>query len=66
MDLSHIGMLEYEESLGPYLSPMVALYNTAKLSADEAFAKVRAGKYDPDVLILHREQWISLFKNGKE
>lgn len=66
MDLSHIKMLEYEEILGPYVTPMVAIFNADKLSPDEAFAKVRAGEYDPNILTMPKRQWTALFKNGKE
>lgn len=65
-DLSHISMIEYEETLGPYRTPKVALYNNTKLTADEAFKFVRAGEYNVNVLELDKRQWIALFKNGIE
>lgn len=66
MDLSHIMMLEYVEELGPYQSPKVALFNSNKLTADEAFRFVQAGKYNDNIVVLEKRQWISLFKNGVE
>lgn len=62
-NLSHIGLLEYEEHLGPYVMPKVALYNKTKFSADAAFTKVRSGEYDDNIVILEKQQWLSLFKN---
>jgi hypothetical protein len=66
MELSHISLLEYEEVLGPYTTPMVALFNNTKLTPDEAFKKVRAGQYDKNVLTLCKSQWLALFKNETE
>ncbi len=66
MNLSHIGMIEFEEHLGPYVMPKVALFNNTKLTADEAFAKIRAGDYNDNIVVLEKRQWIALFKNGKE
>ena len=65
-DLSHIGMLEYEEHLGPYRMPKVALFNQNKLTADEAFRFVQAGEYNDNIVVLEKSQWIALFKNGME
>lgn len=66
MNLSHIGMIEFEERLGPYVRPKVALFNNTKLTADEAFAKIQAGEYNDNIIVLEKRQWIALFKNGKE
>lgn len=59
-------MLEYEETIGPYLMPKVALFNGSKLTADEAFRIISAGDYNDHIVILEKRQWISLFKNGNE
>ena len=66
MNLSHVGMLEFEEHLGPYVMPKVALFNNTHLTADEAFAKIRSGEYDKNILVMEKGQWIALFKNGKD
>lgn len=66
MDLSHISMIEYEEHLGPYLTPKVALFNNTKLTADEAFRFVEAGEYNDNIVVLYKSQWLALFKNGVE
>ena len=66
MVLPHISMIEYEEHLGPYVTPKVALFNNTKLTSDEAFSKVRAGEYNDNILVLYKSQWIALFNNGKE
>lgn len=64
-NLSHIGMIEYEENLGPYLMPKVALFNNTKLTPAEAFKFIRAGEYNDNIVILEKSQWIALFKNGE-
>lgn len=64
--LSHISMIEYEEHLGPYAEPKIALFNNTKLTPDEAFSKVRAGEYDDNILVLYKSQWMALFKNEME
>ena len=65
-DLSHIGLIEYDEHLGPYQMPKVALFNNTKLTADEAFEFIRAGEYNDNIVILEKRQWVALFKNGKD
>lgn len=66
MSLSHIGILECVEELGPYKMPKVVLFNKNKLTSDEAFHFVRSGEYNDNVLILNKSQWVSLFENGIE
>ena len=66
MDLSHIGIIEYEEHNGPYRWPKVALFNNTKFTADEAFAQIRSGEYSDNIVIMEKRQWVELFKNGKD
>lgn len=63
LDLSHIKMLECVEELGPYRMPKVVLFNSSKLSPEEAFVKVQAGEYDDNIVVLEKRQWEALFLN---
>ena len=65
-DLSHIKMFECEEHLGPYLRPKVVLFNSNRISLEEAFKYVRAGEFNENVLCLDKIQFISLFRDGKD
>ena len=63
-DLSHIMRMDVVRELGPYKMDEVVLFNSNHISQEEAFWCARAEKYNPDVLIITKEQWIQLFRNG--
>ena len=65
-DLSHIKMFEVEHQIGPYITGEVVLFNINRISQKEAVDCVEAGRYNDNVLVLPKKQWISLFRNGKE
>lgn len=66
MDFSHIKMFEVEHQTGPYITEEVVLFNIIRISQEEAADYVEAGRYNDNVLVLPKKQWISLFRNGKE
>lgn len=65
-DLSHIKMFEVEEDYGSFTRPQVVLFNQNRISLEDAVRHVRAGEYNKNVLVLPKQQWISLFCDGKE
>ena len=65
-DLSHVMMLEVEHHIGPYRMEEVVLFNSNRISEEEAYQLVQAGEYNDNVLCIPKKQWISLFNNGEE
>lgn len=65
-DLSHIQMFEVEEDNGSFCRTLVVLFNQNHISLEDALRCVRAGEYNKNVLVLTKQQWISLFCDGKE
>lgn len=66
MDLSHIMLLEVVETVGPYSSEKVILFNQNKVTEKEALHAVKADEYNENVLVMTKRQWISLFRDGRE
>ena len=64
--LDHIKRIEYVEEIGPYQRPMVMLYNKNKVSRDEALYYAEAQQYNPNMLIMTKQQWVELFCDGHE
>lgn len=65
-NLSHVMVLDTVRTIGPHQVPEVILFNNYQISAEDALRKVQADEYDKNVLCIPKEQWISLFKDGRE
>lgn len=65
--LSHVKLMDgLVWELGPYREERVALFNANRITADEAMWYVRSEEYNPNVLVIPKAQWISLFRDGRE
>ena len=65
-DLSHIKMFEVEEDCGSFRRPQIVLFNQNRISLEDALRHVRTGEYNKNVLVMPKQQWLSLFCDGKE
>ena len=65
-DLSHIKRIDVVREPGPYKMDEVVLFNSNHITAKEAMWCARAEQYNPDVLVITKEQYIQLFRNGVE
>lgn len=66
MGLNHVMRIEFEEQTGPFREEKVLLYNENRITEAEALRVARADEYNENVLIIPKQQWISLFRDGKE
>ena len=63
-NLSHIMRIEFEEECGPYTFERVALFNKNNITEEDAWRAIRAGEYNPNVLVMTKSQWESVFQAG--
>ena len=62
----HIVLIEIEEQVGPCRMEKVVLFNSNKISTNEAARLARTGEYNDNVLVIPKSQWLALFRDGKE
>lgn len=65
-NLSHVKMSEAKEFVGPYEMDMVILFNINRISHAEAIRCAQAGEYNKNVLCIPKQQYVALFRDGKE
>lgn len=66
LNLSHVKMSEAKEFVGPYEMDMVILFNINQISHAEAIRCAQAGEYNKNVLCIPKQQYVALFRDGKE
>lgn len=63
--LEHLMFFEYEERYGPIRMEKVALFNANHLTTEEVTRIIRSGEYNCNLIIMSKDQWVQIFKNGK-
>lgn len=63
-DLSNVMMIEFVKDYGYYTEDCLAIFNINKISEDEVLKHINGSllnDYHPDIMIVHPEQWKSVF-----
>lgn len=63
--LPHVQLLEATEMIGPYKMEKIILFNCNQINQETAIRYVEAGEYNPNVVVLEKAQWITMFRDGK-
>lgn len=64
--LPHVELIEYTEEIGPYSTEKVALLNGNHMTEEDALRYIEAEKYHPNIILMTKEQWVQVFRDGKE
>lgn len=65
MSIENIMLVEYVEEIGPYKKDKVMHYNEKHITEEEAMRCLRAGEYNENIILITKNQWVSLFNSGK-
>lgn len=63
-NLSNVMMIEFVKDYGHYKEDCLAIFNINKIGEDEVLKHINSSllnDYHPDIMIVHPEQWCSVF-----
>ncbi len=54
--------IEYSEDFGSFELEKIAIFNEKNISQDDVLAAIHAGDYNPNIIIVTKEQWKNVFE----
>lgn len=66
MNMNDFCACQFEQTIGPYIEKMVAVFNSTQISENEVREAITTGtaETNDNILIVSESKWVRIFRNG--